>query len=310
VSAQTIVIGVLAVLYVVSMVFMIRFLRRTRYYDLRLGLTGRPSAGKTVLSLLLYDLLMNSRSDLIRFTAESRSAIATYQAIRNIPAGEWPPLTSKGSVLQYDGTIHVTRRRQIELQIGDSAGEHWLGLTNPASSSSESEYLQWVLSAQAIVHVISAEIFLGADPEATLLEDVADLKLAARLMRSIQRGTDVLRPLLIVISKADLLYDGNNYDDELMVLHSLDSLSRSPMASVINRAAHDDIEPLLYRLGLDLRSDFRSVDYMLASVRSVTSPARLGFQRRDDVLRWIVDSAVQPGRRTSALTARVGRLSA
>ena len=118
-------IGALVVLYLVSVLWVARAMLRTRYYDFRIALTGQPGAGKTVFANLLYDRLMNGGDPDYRFTAESRSAIATYQAIRGISQDEWPPSTARGSVLQRDGLLRH-RRAVVDLEIGDSAGQRWL----------------------------------------------------------------------------------------------------------------------------------------------------------------------------------------
>lgn len=309
VSVRTVLIALLTGAYLFIVVLLLRHLQRTRYYDFRIALTGPPAAGKTVFSLLLYDLLMNNKLPGVEFTAESRSAIATYQAIRGLSQGVWPMATLVGAVDQYDGSLQYRRRVVVDLEIGDSAGEYWLDLSQ--GSSDTSAYLEYVLSAQAIVHVISVESVVSKEGDALLLSEARDLRLAAGLMKSVKGSNEPLSPLLIVISKMDLV--GDIEHDDLMRVFKPDALTASPLYWTEGGRYRERVG-LLERLAQGLDQHYASVHFLFASVQSVTAPGVLGQKPLDDILHWIGESATKfrggsraTGRRLRAapwLTAR------
>jgi hypothetical protein len=290
----TVLIVLLSGTYVVFGFWFLRRLRQVRYLDFRIAVTGRKAAGKTIFTLLLYDYLMNGRDPRFEFTAESRSAISTYQAIRGIAADQWPARTYTGSVRHYDGTLRLDRRLVVDMEIGDSAGEHWLNLVE--SSGDEQDYLQWVLSAQAICHILSVEDLLENDIGARLARDVEDLKLAARLMRSVRghgRSDRPLCPLLIVISKMDLIDDDQLPLDELMKLHPVESVSSSYFAARLAERGNGEFLSLLERKGEELEHLFGTVNFAFSSVRLVQEAGRLGEPPASDLLHWICASALR-----------------
>jgi hypothetical protein len=283
-------LGVLIVLYLASAVWLGRRLFRTRYYDFRMALTGQSGAGKTVFANLLYNHLMNGREADYEFTAESKSAIATYQAIRGIGEDVWPPSTTTGSVLQRDGILRH-RRIVVDLEIGDSAGEHWLQLAESGSSSADADYLQWVLSADALIHVIPADRLVADGFEAVLRSDVDDLRLAAQLMRNVSRGRYELVPILVVISKMDLLPAPLVEDDMLRIFSGADA---DFLKSTQRLAAggSQDVPALLDSLSRELATDFRSVSFTYSSAGIDRVLRTLGSESRPDVPQWIVAGAV------------------
>jgi hypothetical protein len=225
------------------------------------------------------------------FIAESRSAISTYQAIRGMSADQWPPSTSSGSVVQYDGTLRAQRRLVVDLEIGDSAGEHWLGLVS--SGEQEQDYLQWVLSAHAICHVVPIDSLLEHDGEQGLAQDVDDLKLAARLMQSVTRDkTRALCPVLVVISKVDIV-EKDCPPSELMRIYSPASISRSYFGQRLDPGTIF----LLKRFGTDLERTFATVHFLFSSVDLVRRVDRLGSEVYTDPLQWIETSARYKRRR-------------
>ncbi|MDT4945191.1 MAG: Double-GTPase 2, partial [Pseudonocardiales bacterium] len=189
-------IATFAGLYFVAFFLFLQRARRVRRLGARIALTGPRRVGKTVLCNLLYDRLMDTRDDSIEFTADSKSAIATYQAIRGLADDRWPEVSTTGVARQYRGEARFGRRELVEIEIGDTAGEDWIAFSREDGSNDDDSYLEWVLSAQALMHVISIEAILGADRGQLLRRDVQDLKLAARLMRNVQSSRRV--PLLLV----------------------------------------------------------------------------------------------------------------
>ena len=280
-------IGVLVAVYLVSAVFVARRILRTRYYDFRIALTGQPKAGKTVFANLLYDQLMNGNDPDFEFTAESKSAIATYQAIRGIAQNEWPPSTTQGAVLQHDGALRH-RRIVVELEIGDSAGQHWLSLSTAANQ--DPDYTQWVLSAQALVHVIPADRLVAEGVDSTLRADVEDLRLAAQLMRSVSKGKYVPVPILIVISKMDKLR-ALVVEQELMRIFTGTDADELKSTRSLTELGMLDVGDLLQSLTRELVGDFRSVDFTYSSADVLTRSRTLGAPRRPDVAKWIIANA-------------------
>lgn len=110
IAGEILLVFALGTFYVVGTYSVLKRLRRVRRLSIRLAVTGRPAVGKTVFSILLFDSLMNERLPGVRFAAESRSVIAVYQAIRNIPGDVWPGATSLGNVSTYAGTIQTRIR--------------------------------------------------------------------------------------------------------------------------------------------------------------------------------------------------------
>jgi Double-GTPase 2 len=281
--------GLLAALYIAGVALVMRNILRTRYFRFRMALTGQPAAGKTVFANLLYDQLMNSDHTGYEFTAESKSAIATYQAIRGIAQDEWPPTTTRGTVLQRDGVLRG-RRSIIDLEIGDSAGEHWLHLAT-ASTGDESDYLQWVLSAQALVHVIPANRIFAEGFEAGLRVDIEDLRLAVQLMRNVSHGRHAPASILVVFSKVDLIKGWDETDDLLRIFRARDAGSLSTTTQLATSSGVN-LGELLLSLERELNAEFRSVEFTYSSTRALQRA--LGRPRQSDVPDWIARNATFP----------------
>lgn len=278
-------IAVLALLYAFAVFLFLQRLRRVRRLGARIALTGPRRVGKTVLSNLVFDRLMEARSEAIEFTAESKSAIATYQAIRNIASDQWPEVSTTGVVRQYRGEARFGRREVVEIELGDTAGEDWIAFSREDSTPDADSYLEWVLSAQAIMHVISTESILSSDRDHLLRRDVQDLKLAARLMRNVQSSKRI--PLLIVISKIDLV-DPPSYE-ELFVIFG-QTLGASDLARQLSVVAGVNVSRLFDALIADLVRDFDRVSVMFSSKESthIRLPPLPGIQ----LLEWIESVAV------------------
>lgn len=302
-------------------------LRRIRTLGLRIALTGSPGAGKTVFANLLFDQLMARTADDVTFTAESATAIAVYQTIRGITTGEWPRSTRDQVVYRYEGRLEyrTAPRTVVDLEIGDSAGEHWIEFAQaPLDPSRKAPYLEYVISAGALVHVIDISPFALADSGVSLRQETHDLLVANQLMRA-AGGSPQSRMLLIVLSKVDLVaYDPKGLETEVHNvlwpavqnrrilrpeefgsltgdLRTLDSaFGRSLGARLL------EIELFAERLG----ELFKDVRLLLTSVRMATGDdvARPTRPQRD-IPRWILDAA-RSGRRDSlsrALESTLGR---
>jgi hypothetical protein len=293
VAIVDVLIGAGVALYLGVGAFVGRMLLRTRYYAFRIAVTGKPEAGKTVFSYLLFDQLMNGNDSDFEFTAESRSAIATYQAVRGMTQEEWPPSTVSGDVRQFDGSLRHGRV-VVDSEIGDSAGQHWMQLSQ--GSDQESDYLQWVLSAQALAHVIPVDRMVDEGFDSALREDVADLRLAAKLMRNVSRDRHLPVPILIVISKMDLL-DVPLAESELMRIFTGAEAETLQSTQAVSYVAKTDVAGLLVALSQELLADYRSVSFMYSSVEVVRRLRRIGAPRRPDIAEWTVMGAATSGRR-------------
>lgn len=287
ISTLNIVLAVLSILYIGAAIAAFRYLRRVKHYDFRLATTGRPNAGKSVLSILLYEHLMNSRTSFAQFTADSRSAISTYQAIRNLTAETWPASTSAGSVIQYDGEIvYKPRRATVNFEIGDVAGQHWVALAD--APREEPAYLDWVISANGLVHVIPANAFETTDSMSGLLEDINDLRLATRLIRSTRKGRGRPNPLLVAITKIDLIPGWEQHD--CMRLFTLSQIVELPTFRKLAAYSSAPYKQLM-QLEEELSANFESILFMFATYKIVTSPMYSESAQSDDLASWILSSA-------------------
>lgn len=288
-------IGILVALYIVLTVQFVAFFSRTRHYEVRIALTGKSGAGKTVLANILYDQLMNTASASGGFTAESKSAIAVYQTIRGMANNEWPPSTAEGSVIPYRGTLELGRRVRIDLEIGDSAGQHWMDLTNQDTRSAD--YLEYVISADALVHVISMEELASGTGSSSLLQDLEELHLAAQLMRSAKKTRGNLSPLLIAISKVDLVCDMRTTADDLLRIMTSGEFESSSIARCLRFTSGTDVVNQVPRIVDRLSTDFTPVNLTASSIVSTTGATRLLKPVGSDLVRWIEELATNGSRR-------------
>lgn len=277
--------GLSVAFFAVGLILFYFYLSQIQHYELRIALTGKSRAGKTVLANILYDQLMNFQGASFGFTAESKSAIAVYQAIRGMANNEWPPSTVEGSVVPYRGTLDLGRRIRIDLEIGDSAGQHWMDLTNQDTRSAA--YLEYVISADALMHVISVEELASATGSSSILEDLDELHLAAQLMRSVKKTRGDLAPLIIVISKVDLQCDMKTSADELLRIMTSEEFESSSIARCLRSTSAKDALNLIPSLVDRLSNDFSSVNLTASSITSATGAARLLKPVGSDLVQWI-----------------------
>lgn len=295
-----------------------------RYAELRIAMTGQPGAGKTVFTNLLFERLMQADSDSIGFTPAARSALATHQVVRGLDQGVWPSRTSSGGIEQRDGIISVrgrrdgtplsslrslfepynspasARRAEIRLEIGDSAGEYWVDIGEPSAG----EYLEYVVSASAIVHVVGVDALMEPDVGVSLRQDVRDLRLAARISPN-TKGSQGPKPLLVVVSKMDLLFEvidsaeflGLNASNLDMRDEYLRTFTPWEFSETKSFAALGDLVGDSFRFLFDqmrqLDGVFSSVAFAVSSVQAVELTSIEINQGNLGPLRWIIDNALR-----------------
>ena len=298
--ALGVVSGVAGVAVSIATVLTLRYLGRVQRVDFRIAITGVPQAGKTVFATILYDVLVDSSTSEVNFTPESQSIIAVYQAIRGITADRWPASTRTGSVFRYEGTIRFGRRLEVDLEIGDSAGEYWIDLEEP--SGKNGDYLSYVVSSDAITHVIPVDRLLDAErsdiaPDARefLRRDLRDLKFASNLISSAKRGP-AQRPLLVVISKMDLL---NNITpaylrDNLLQTIPVSELASYQFFSSFYFPGRSALKSELANFGEEVQQYFSSVDFVFSSVSAITEK-RSPRTVEGGVMDWLRRASVHPG---------------
>lgn len=319
-TAEIVAIGVaLGITYTIGILGITRRIRRIRLYKFRVAITGRPNAGKTVFSVLVFDAMMNNTIPDASFSAESKSLISVYQAIRNLPAGIWPRSTAKGNISTYEGTIE-TKRSKVDLEVGDSAGEYWLDLSD--ETGRDPGYLEYVLSAEAIAHVIPADEVVKDGDRVRLTAEVDDLLLVSRLKRQargprrpdglLSRSTPPANhglPLLIVVSKMDLVINeeslrrdelsrdlfrvvGASNLSEMRILSGVrvKPMSRSGIVVTMDRWLRD--------LSDSLSRDFSSVHFCFSSAAFVSGNSLRRKTGAGDIVQWILAEA-ESGERAS-----------
>ncbi len=283
--------------------WMLTHLRRVRHFDFRLAITGQPGSGKTVFANLLYERCMNDRNPYVSFTADSRSAIAVYQAIRGIDQGAWPQSTGLGNVIQYDGELQFGKRTVVDLEIGDTAGEHWLDLATEGSDGAPG-FLEYVVSARSIAHIISIEDLYAESHDAArsyavaagMNHEVQDLRLAAQLARSVERHNG--RALLVILSKVDLIipdrFSASTSSELFRVFHSKE-LPSSKILREMDRLGDHRISERLTSLAAELQNSFDSVDFCFSSTRTLQGGQSVSTSEVSengiDVLEWIYGSS-------------------
>lgn len=290
-------------------------LRQISRLQLRIALTGAPAAGKTVFANLLFDQLMGRMSHGVAFTADSATAIAVYQTLRGIGSGDWPARTRDGVVFRYEGHLEfpTAPRTVVDLEIGDSAGEYWIDFTQHASEANpKTSYLEYVISADALVHVMDISQLASRETNLSLRQETQDLLIASQLMRA-AGGRPERRRLLLVLSKVDLVAYGPIGPTEaystlwpavsgrriLRLDQYLDLLK--PLANGEANETRSLAESLLEigHFAARLSEIYGTVDLMLTSFRTATGDdvAPPGTSS-DDVPRWVLGAARGRGRRT------------
>ncbi|MBM7773480.1 hypothetical protein JOD54_003684 [Actinokineospora baliensis] len=263
-----------------------------RTLSFRVAVTGLPQVGKTVFSVLLLDVLMNERRPGIEFTAESRSAISVYRAIRNIPAGLWPKSTVRGVVSTYSGKIEA-KRTVVDLEIGDSAGEHWMELE--PNSDNDPGYLEYVLSAHAVAHVIPLGDLLKPDARERVAADVEDLKLVARLRRQ-AAGSSARMPLLIILSKADLVIALPELQRPEVGLFQIDEHPAVPALTTVGRGYPQAVE-ILEKVVEQLRTEYASVSFTVTSAPAIVENRLSVGDRGAGLVDWVMRNAETAAKR-------------
>ncbi|MFK3983394.1 hypothetical protein ACI2K4_23800 [Micromonospora sp. NPDC050397] len=294
-TGTALMLAIFSALYFLFFFQFIRYTRRIRHYKFRLAVTGLPQAGKTVFSILIFDALMNGRAPGVDFSAESRAVIAVYQAIRNLPAGIWPRSTSTGNVSLYEGTINA-KRTKIDLEVGDSAGEYWLDFSDEEQRNPG--YLEYVISAHGIAHVIPFDHLMERDDRETISREVDDLRLVARLKQQIRGGTSAV-PLLIVLSKVDLVVPMSSLtkdDTDLFRIVQEEDLPSLGILQAMPEPLRESTLTRLSTLSRQLNRDFTGVHFIFSSAPAIAE-GRLHVDRYSgNMISWILDEARRPAR--------------
>jgi hypothetical protein len=105
----------------------------------------------------------------------------------------------------------------------------------------------------------------------------------------------LLCPLLVVISKMDLVEEDPPLD-ELMKVHSVESVSSSYFASRLAADGDGALPSLLERFGEELRGTFETVNFAFSSIRLVLDTNRLGRPVTSSLAHWISVSALRSHR--------------
>jgi hypothetical protein len=274
--------------------YTIQVANRISIGKLRVAITGGPGAGKTVLAVLLFDRLMSPNDRGISFTAESASLISVYQTMRGIDEQKWPASTFGGVVNRYQGKIRFGRARKsdvVELELGDSAGENWIDLDTKTDGNllSQSSYLEYVVSANALVHVLGADELFKGGLEGLLQRDLQDLQFVGQLMQTGGKPPKQV-DLLIVLTKTDLVYSKVVQNDEVP-------------DSVITNAEYDPLLSLIY--GASSRSEIFTAAEMEAALSQIGSRGLSGTSMGREIRRQ-VSSVVNLASQLSATYRSVG----
>lgn len=271
-----------------------RELRSVTRSEFRIAMTGIPNAGKTVFSTLFFDTLMNERVPGIQFSGEAKTIISVYQAIRNMPSGRWPRKTESGKVSSYSGEIKVGRRL-IDFAVGDVAGEYWLDFDR--TDADEDPYVEFVISCDAIMHVMPVDVLLGnlsGDypyvPPNYLQSESQDLALVSRLRAKAKSPI----PLVVVISKLDLVLIEEvlaHYHTELFKPMTWENLTTG--SSLARRLFHEartqgvNIEVDLQSFNNRIKDSFSEVHFVFSTVVAVTN-SKIVANHGGLLLRWVV----------------------
>lgn len=213
----------------VSLVSVLAFstLAITRLYSVttvsvNIALGGPPGVGKTVFVNSLCSALMEDGSRLLSFSPDAQTAQQVYRTVGILRHGEWPSHTSTDQIARYRGRIALRRqsvirtllngRIEFRMEFGDSAGENWEALSDEAASKTpprliDSTFFRYIGDSDALLYFIDCETLLSS-PE-TVHDQVDDLLSTLQLLRAIEGvrpGQPIVRPVGLVLSKADLLH--------------------------------------------------------------------------------------------------------
>ncbi|MBO3746902.1 hypothetical protein J5X84_12555 [Streptosporangiaceae bacterium NEAU-GS5] len=213
-----------------------------------------------------------------------------------MPAGIWPRSTPRGAVSLYNGTIS-TRRTRVDLEVGDTAGEYWLDFNN--DDARDPGYLEYVVSAHGIAHVIPMKDLLDRG-ERMLANEIDDLRLAARL-KNHTRGSASFVPLIVVLSKADLvvpLAALKEPDAGLLRVMSGQELPSARLLRSLDQAySAERLVDLLRVFTENLQRDFSTISFVFSSAPAIVEARlRAGEQHGEDLVRWFLREAPRLGR--------------
>lgn len=303
IPVTTLVLVAVVIAVIAATVSLILMLRATRFAKLRVALTGGPGVGKTVLANLLFDRLMTLTDRSVSFTADSATAISVYQTIRGIDEDEWPANTLDTVVNKYLGKLRFRnppRELVVDLEIGDSAGEHWINLAKSARGprpAQTSSYLEYVISAHAVIHVIASDSLLAPDLTGQLRHDMQDLLVASQLMKA-TRGSREEFGMLLVVSKADLLIKSDISGPMKAFLRESQSTTRIFRPSELGTKTYVDFvdpEDIHLVMAIDeicqmatrLAETFPGVGIMFTSIFEGGTRKLLERHNATDLLSWI-----------------------
>lgn len=191
----------------------------TRTIPVRVAVGGAEGVGKTVYSNVVTSRLSEGESEMLRFTPETKTALHVYQVVNDLRRERWPGKTDRANMDRFRGTLEPVRqsrysrviqgRVEIDLEIGDSAGELWsaVGSARPDRPPwlIESGFFQYVGESSALLYFIPADAVLS-DP-GRVADHVDDLLSTVVALRNIEARSvaELAKPVGVVISKADLL---------------------------------------------------------------------------------------------------------
>jgi len=304
--------------------FFTRRLYSVRTVTLDVALGGPPGAGKTVYVNVLCARLMEEDASGISFIPEASTAQFVYRTIGMLRKGEWPSHTSTDSVRLYRGTIGRTRqsslslllngRIEFDLEVADSAGEHWQELAHESVDPEidvggvvkntrliDSTFFERVVASAALFYFVDARLLF--DNPSYGDETADDLLSTVQLLRVIQgvRPGDALRmPVAVILSKVDLLTEAE-FDFLSGVFHrefrptAASRIDTPDEASAIVRPI-ERLMTVLYQQLLYTRT------FILSST-SESHVTRVGSSSRGDSvvapLRWSIEAVRHAGGRRS-----------
>jgi hypothetical protein len=198
-------------------------------------------------------------------------------------------------VSTYEGTI-LARRTKVDLEVGDSAGEYWLDISH--EEERDSGYLEYVLSAHALAHVIPADELFAEDARQRIAREVDDLRLVARLKKR-TRGTNGGLPLLVVISKVDLVLPVDVlFEQSLGLFRTVraDELGRLPLMKALTRPGDAErMLSLLMEVDQQLGQLFGPVRFCFSSSTAVAENRLRSVGDGSDLVRWMLYHATAGG---------------
>ncbi|WP_424086042.1 hypothetical protein [Micromonospora citrea] len=202
-----------------------------------------------------------------------------------------------------EGTVEA-KRIKVDLEVGDSAGEYWLDFGD--EEQRDPGYLEYVISANGIAHVIPLADISSDANEDKIAREVDDLRLVAHLKQQI-RGAASAVPLLLVLSKVDLVVPLPHLlgpEAGLFRVVSEEGLETLGVIDALPEGARRSVLTWLRTISLQLSRDFASVSFIFSSAPAI-SHGRLRVDRYSgDIVDWVLREASRPhrdGRRRRAV---------